>query len=282
MQERNLLLPSETSPRPGLSERIDKLLFYLNHRFPAVKGWCRPEVFLACAALRARQESLFTRGGVFEIGVHRGRFFAGLALLVGPVVPSLAIDLFDADHLRLDASGMGADRAALDELLAAICRDHRIDVRAMDSLSLGPVERVRLAQEFGRFAFVSVDGGHTVEHVYSDFETAEALIAPGGVVMFDDYYSARWPGVHDAVTRHFHMRMPRIVPFAFFARKLWLTTASHHAAMLDAMEAEFQPDAGVAAHAAKMFGYATLVVDVREPAFDLTARLQGLASQRAP
>ena len=153
-----------------------------------------PEVFLACTVLRARQERLLIGGGAFEIGAHRGLFFVGLVLLAGPAERSLAIDLFDAEHLRLDSSGMGADRAALAELIASVCPDHKVDIRATDSLSIGPVERVRLAGEFGSFAFISVDGGHTAEHVYCDFETAEALVAPGGVVVVDDYYSARWPG----------------------------------------------------------------------------------------
>jgi hypothetical protein len=257
---------------------LEQLLGYLQHRFQEVKGWCRPEVFLACAVLCARQESLAIGGGTLEIGAHRGRFFAGLALLVGPSEPSLAIDLFDAEHLRLDRSGMGADRTALAELIASVSPEHRIDIRAIDSLSIGPVERVRLAQEFGSFAFISIDGGHTAEHVYCDFETAEALIAPGGVVMIDDYYSARWPGVHDAVTRHFHMRVPRLAPFAFFARKLWMTTPSHHAAMLDAMETEFCPDAGITAQPDRMFGYPTHVIEVKEPAFDLVARLRRFAT----
>src|SRR4051794_19167250 len=129
--------------RSPLPKRLERLLGYLEQRFATVKGWCRPEVFLACTVLRARQESLPTGGGIFEIGAHQGRFFAGLALLVGPSEHSLAIDLFDAAHLRLDNSGMGADRAGLAELIASVCPDHRIDIRAMDSLSIGPVERVR-------------------------------------------------------------------------------------------------------------------------------------------
>ena len=265
-------MPSQ-SPLP---ERLERLLGYLEHRFPTVKGWCRPEVFLACTVLRERQERLLIGGGALEIGAHRGLFFVGLVLLAGPAERSLAIDLFDAEHLRLDSSGMGADRAALAELIASVCPDHKVDIRATDSLSIGPVERVRIAGQFDSFAFISVDGGHTAEHVYCDFETAEALVAPGGVVMIDDYYSARWPGVHDAVTRHFHMRVPRLVPFAFFARKLWLTTQSHHAAMFEAMEREFRSDAGVTAHPVAMFGYPTLVIEVKEPAFDLFVRLRRL------
>jgi hypothetical protein len=249
---------------------------YLRQRFPTVPGWCRAEAFLACATLAARRESL-EAGGVFEIGVHKGRFFAGLVLLAGPSERHLGIDLFEAGHLRLDSSGLGADRTALDGLLATACADHPVEIRAVDSLSIGPVERVRLANEFGQFAFISIDGGHTAEHVYCDFETAEALVAPGGIVMIDDYYSARWPGVHEAVTRHFHMRIPRLVPFAFFARKLWLTTPSHHAIMFAAMEAEFRPADGIAAPPTTMFGHATLAIEVTEPPFDLFARLERIA-----
>jgi hypothetical protein len=246
------------------ADNVSRLAAYLRDRFEQVPGWCRPEALVACLAIRQAQARLGVMGGAFEIGAHAGRFFAGLALIVGPAERSVAIDIFAASDLRLDQSGVGAEQARLAGLLADVCADCEIEILALDSLSLGPTERQKLAAASGGFAFVSVDGGHTPEHAYADFETAEAVVAPGGVVMVDDYYSARWPGVHEGVCRHFFARRPRVAPFAFFARKLWLTTHAHHAAMMQAMQ-RFAERPALDAKPTTMFGYPTLAIDIVAP-----------------
>jgi len=46
-----------------------------------------------------------------------------------------------------------------------------------------------------RVDFAYIDGGHSVETIRSDWEHVRAMMNPGGVVVFDDYYipaSPRW------------------------------------------------------------------------------------------
>lgn len=40
----------------------------------------------------------------------------------------------------------------------------------------------------GPFDFAFIDGGHSLETIQSDWEHVKQMMAPGGVVVFDDYY----------------------------------------------------------------------------------------------
>lgn len=42
---------------------------------------------------------------------------------------------------------------------------------------------------FGRVDFAYIDGGHAVETIATDWEWCRRLVKPGGVVVFDDYYT---------------------------------------------------------------------------------------------
>ncbi|MCT2589168.1 class I SAM-dependent methyltransferase [Streptomyces sp. N2-109] len=80
-------------------------------------------------------------------------------------------------------------------------------VRANLELAGVPPERVRLHQGFSgdpairqavsdrSYGVVVVDGDHSAEGVRADLEWVEGIIAPGGVVIVDDYGDRTWPGV---------------------------------------------------------------------------------------
>jgi predicted O-methyltransferase YrrM len=73
---------------------------------------------------------------------------------------------------------------------------NRVEKRKEDSLiALG-----KLGLEGRRFDLVYVDGSHLAIDVYRDGALAWQLVAPGGIVIFDDYRRTRgpaadWPGI---------------------------------------------------------------------------------------
>jgi hypothetical protein len=72
-----------------------------------------------------------------------------------------------------------------------------------------------------RFRFLSIDGGHSRDTVYSDLTFAECQLADGGIASMDDYSHAYWPGVHEGITTYFnHHPDSRLAPFLLAHNKV--------------------------------------------------------------
>jgi hypothetical protein len=55
----------------------------------------------------------------------------------------------------------------------------------------------------GSCRLFSVDGGHSMEVALHDLRLAHSVKVEGGVVMVDDYFDPKFPGVSEAVNRFF-------------------------------------------------------------------------------
>jgi hypothetical protein len=182
-----------------------------------VDGWLRTEAALVIAALNDGQRTLGVEGGIAEIGVHHGKLFILLYLLSQPPEKAVAIDLFDDQHLNVDQSGQG-DLGKFQDNLQRHADNTRLVLHQGNSLDLAAADLVRLAE--GPLRFVSVDGGHTAGNTAHDLALAESSLAEGGIVVVDDVFNERWPGVGDGVHRHF-ARHSGLVPFAIGANKTY-------------------------------------------------------------
>jgi hypothetical protein len=67
---------------------------------------------------------------------------------------------------------------------------------------------------------VHVDASHEYAHVLEDIETAKQLLAPDGVVVFDDYRSEFFPGVGAALWPEL---ATGLVPLVMSPQKLYAT-----------------------------------------------------------
>jgi hypothetical protein len=145
---------------------------------------------------------------VLEIGTLYGLFAAGLlrmleragrdpALTV--VDPLIGTQLQSGTTMRPDASGTPVREAAVRtnlSLAGAAGAAARIQV----GFSTDP--EVRAAVGDRRYGAVIVDGDHSYEGVAADLEWVEDIVAPGGVVVLDDFGDPKWPGVQRAVEEH--------------------------------------------------------------------------------
>src|SRR4051794_9383474 len=165
----------------------------------AVKGWLDPYSAEVIAELGCLQEAQGVAGAVGEIGVHEGRLFILLRLLRRPEETSLAIDVFEDQHLNVDHSGRGnlgrfeynVERwSGRDDLV--IIQKSSLDVRPKELLEKG-----------GEFRLFSVDGGHTEVCAYRDLRLAEAVLARGGIIILDDFSNHHWPSVAAGAARVF-------------------------------------------------------------------------------
>jgi hypothetical protein len=204
----------------------------VGHRF--VTGFLAPEVLTVLHVLDRVQDVNGVRGSVAEVGVHHGKLFLGLHLLRRSGERSLAIDIFGDQELNVDLSGNG-DEEKFRANVALWADDEGLVVHQGDSTQLDP-ETVRdLAGSDIRF--FSVDGGHTAEIVQSDLTLAEATLVDGGVIIADDVFNQRWPGVAVGTMRYLD-EGARLVPFAIGFNKVFLTQPQHSAGYREALVAE--------------------------------------------
>lgn len=117
----------------------------------------------------------------FEIGTFNGGTTKVLAEgLAGDGGIVTTMDLppteFDATQQPKGVTGDGVGRAYLDSPAA-----HRIEQMLEDSLAFDPTPYA------GRYDLVLVDGGHEYVHGVADTRTALRLVAPGGVILWDDF-----------------------------------------------------------------------------------------------
>jgi hypothetical protein len=187
------------------------------HRF--VEGWFAPEILDIVHTLDAVQRDNDISGAVAEIGVHHGKFFIGLHLLRREQERSVAIDVFADQHLNLDGSGRGD----VDKFLANMHRWASTDglvVHQGDSTSLDNPTFRELAGSPVRF--FSVDGGHTEDVVFSDMNLAEAALVDGGILIADDVFNERWPGVTVGTLRYLQ-KSGTLAPFAIGFNKVFFS-----------------------------------------------------------
>jgi len=161
-----------------------------------VAGWLESGALAMLLFLSKQQASQGVSGSVAEIGVHHGRLFVALCLLRREDENAIGIDVFEDQHLNVDGSGRGSREHLESHLMHFVGDDPRIAIAKADSLHVRPDEvRDWLDQQPVRL--FSVDGCHTAEHTESDLILAEAVLAPGGIIVLDDFDNAEWPTVHE-------------------------------------------------------------------------------------
>lgn len=192
---------------------------YKEH-FDAVQGWADPKLFDTVQLMA--DCGINRRGGVAEIGVHHGKFYILLNQVVEAHYTSYAIDVFGMQHLNIDKSGEGNKSIFMQNLAEydKFCGANT-DILEMDSMSL--TNQIPNAS----LRFISIDGGHTVEHTINDLKIAERLIANEGVIILDDIMGVYWCGVTEGYIKY-SMTYPTIVPFAMGHNKLYLCKLSHY------------------------------------------------------
>lgn len=211
----------------------------VGHRF--VQGWLKPEALDIIRALDSAQHGKDISGSVAEIGVHHGKFFIGLHLLLCEKHRSLAIDVFADQHLNVDRSGLGDREAFLSNINRWASADglviHQGDSTALDS-------RAVLGLLGSPARLFSVDGGHTEQIVLSDMKLAEASIVPGGIVIADDVFNQQWPGVAVGTLRYLQDGSA-LAPFAIGFNKVFFAHPEYVDIYRSALESRYENTAGI-------------------------------------
>ncbi len=200
---------------------------YISNNFDSIEGWCSAPLFTFLSEVQLYFNKNKLVGSNYEIGVHHGKLLLGLHNL-NPTVSTVGMDLFDLQRLNFDKSGCGNRIVTEKNIAQYAANPHKIDLLEVDSLSLNMKRIIELENSYGLAQYFSIDGGHSVENTMNDFMIAQELIGIGGVVMVDDYFSPRWPGVHEGVTRCFYSNKSKLVPFSIMYNKVLFAQPSFH------------------------------------------------------
>jgi hypothetical protein len=145
---------------------------------------------------------------VLEIGTLYGLFAAALLRMLERagrdpqltiVDPLIGIQLQPGTTEKPDASGTPVREAAVRTNLA-LAGAAGAATRVRQGYSTDPVVRAGLADR--QYGVIIVDGDHSKDGVAADLTWVEEIVAPGGVVVLDDYGDRRWPGVEVALQEH--------------------------------------------------------------------------------
>lgn len=193
---------------------------YTTKRFKNVNGWLSEGAVKIIYTLNNIQSELNISGNIAEIGVHHGKLFILLYLLLKNDEYGVAIDLFGFQDLNLDRSGKGNKKIFLKNLKKYAKNTNKLKIIERDSTTV-KLKDIFINKE-GYFRLFSVDGGHTAELTLNDLSLSKEAICKGGIIILDDYFNENWPGV-SVGTNIFMNKNSEIYPFAIGGNKLFFT-----------------------------------------------------------
>lgn len=200
---------------------------YVEHQMSGIEGWTGSTAsVLMLEPIAEVQSQWCDSGGALEIGVHHARYLIALHLLCGPGSRSLGLDLFAEQSKNVDRSGSGDLQIARSAIDRFAREPDLVELRSGDSLALSDAEIAAIRDEFGAFRLISVDGGHTPEHIVADLRTADRLADPAALVLVDDFFHPGFPGVTEGYYELARTRSIPWVPLFLHRKKLVLCHVS--------------------------------------------------------
>ena len=180
-------------------------LRYLERKLHVVEGLCEGRLAGSTddAVARALVARLFKGDElrILEIGVLFGVGSIFMHHALNPFYKSVHLTLLDpfdgyygSDHLD-PLTGQPVSLAAVERNLLR-CGVPSEDVTVVPAFSTDD-DALALVRERAPFGAVIIDGDHSGEGIKQDFERYADLVAPGGVLIVDDYGSEDWPAVTD-------------------------------------------------------------------------------------
>jgi hypothetical protein len=128
--------------------------------------------------LLVRQAALGIDGDVLEIGVLKGKSATLIAL-----------------HARAHETFVLIDPALRREAIEAVESIHAANNIYIRDFSQHLDEHHALASRRGRFRWIHIDGEHSGPAVSNDLAIAAALVAPGGIICLDDFFTPAYPQI---------------------------------------------------------------------------------------
>ncbi|MCT7352180.1 class I SAM-dependent methyltransferase [Streptomyces sp. 15-116A] len=145
---------------------------------------------------------------ILEIGTLYGMFGTGLIRMMQRAGhdPRLTIvDPLAGEQLQpgtttsADPTGTPVREAAVRANLA-LAGEAGTTARIQRGFSEDPEVRAQVSDR--SYGVIIIDGDHSAAGVAADLEWAEKIVAPGGIVVLDDFGDPKWPGIKEAFDKH--------------------------------------------------------------------------------
>jgi len=160
-----------------------------------IHGWFWPEDRTLFAHFLG-DEAVLATGDLVELGTFLGKstVFIGNYLAEGEKFVALDLFLNETDEANKFENNNypTLTREKFESNYLAFHSQLPVIVEGPSSLIVDHVEPASAR-------FIHVDASHLYEHVAVDVQSSRTLLAPGGVVVFDDYRAVHTPGVSAAV-----------------------------------------------------------------------------------
>jgi hypothetical protein len=198
---------------PGLMPISRSDINFLNGPFKTIEGWCIDEAAWLTTHLIRFQQAKAWVAPAYEIGVYKGKYLSVLAnCLRAPASFTVGFDIYEWVSVDEVTSVLTNAFGSLEGIRLVAGDSTQMDAkRVMDHLD-------------GQLAsFISVDGSHEPEPVYSDLVLSEATLQPWGIVAIDDFVNSAAIGVVDGAMRFLHTSGTELVPFCYCQNKLFLS-----------------------------------------------------------
>ncbi|MGW1227978.1 class I SAM-dependent methyltransferase [Streptomyces sp. NPDC001478] len=171
-------------------------------------------------------------GSILEIGTLYGLFASALTRMVhrAGIEPELTIvdplagaQLQPGTSLSIDPTGTPVREDVVRANLALTGAGSTHHPRIRQGFSSDPEVRAEVGDR--AYGVIVVDGDHSMEGVAADLEWVEEIVAPGGIVVLDDYGDASWPGVQEALDKHLADGSSRLTMLGRVATSAFLRAA---------------------------------------------------------
>jgi len=230
------------------SRQLDGIAGYLA-AIDQVPGWFFPPDTLLFAAVDNFQRERGVTGDLLEIGVYKGRSAILMGFFAGPGERLVVCDLFEEmDAISEENEQERRHYAKLHDLDLPARKDfegHYLRFHpALPEIMQMRSDRLNGHLPAGTFRMIHIDGGHTMEVVQQDIETARRLLGAGGVVIFDDWANGQQPGVALAIWQEY--LKGDLIPLGFTPSKFYATWDPEGMTYTDVSDwAAGQPDMAV-------------------------------------
>jgi hypothetical protein len=163
-----------------------------------VPGWFFEADAILFDTIDTAQRQAGISGDILEIGCYQGASAILLGYMAKHDERFIVCDIFDGAPVGSE-SDAERQRFYMDLSRQSFETNYLRFHNDLPHVVAGPSSTL-VDHSLGRtFRFIHVDGSHAYDIVRSDLDLASQLLAPGGVVVFDDIVSMHAPGVTAAV-----------------------------------------------------------------------------------
>lgn len=159
-----------------------------------IEGWfCHEFICPLLEIVNNNQE----KGHILEIGVHHGKSFIPMTLLLKDKETAVAVDVFEDQQFNYDNSGAGCFFKLKENIKKVYDNDeifNKIKIIKEDSTKLNSIDYLNYTN-CEKYRIISIDGCHTKSATLIDLKNAIEILSEDGIIILDDYFNNHWPGV---------------------------------------------------------------------------------------